>query len=178
MRNRFLQVDEIRQAEDYDPVGFNFVTLGLGDVLLNPETMEIFTPNTGQMSSLETGESRADIPVELRYNHNHDSKGRFASGRGGGSSGKSSKSVDKSVNSGVQYGKGKIKNDFNGKPYNYPELKLPKKEYGTVIRQIDDYYSSKYEGKAIGIHSTIKYSYKFEIRGYNDYNIFAKWEKD
>lgn len=52
VRNRFLQVDEIRQAEDYDPIGFNFVTLGLGDVLLNPETMEIFTPNTGNITNL------------------------------------------------------------------------------------------------------------------------------
>lgn len=57
VKNRFLQVDEIRQAEDYDPIGFNFVTLGLGDVLLNPETMEIFTPNTGQTNNLITGES-------------------------------------------------------------------------------------------------------------------------
>lgn len=173
MRNRFLQVDEIRQAEDYDPVGFNFVTLGLGDVLLNPETMEIFTPNTGQMSSLETGESRA-LPLELRYNHNHDSKGRFASGRGRGASGKSAKSVDKSVNSGVQYGKGKVKNDFNGKPYTYPELELPKKEYGKVVREIDDLYYSKYDGKEKSIHCSGKNVYRFEIRGYNDYNIYQK----
>ncbi len=86
VRNRFLQIDEVRQAEDYDPIGFNFVTLGLGDVLLNPETMEIFTPNTGQTNNLLTGEMRA-FPLELRYNHNHDSKGRFASGRGGSKSG-------------------------------------------------------------------------------------------
>ncbi len=181
MRNRFLQVDEIRQAEDYDPVGFNFVTLGLGDVLLNPETMEIFTPNTGQMSSLETGECRADddaFPVELRYNHNHDSKGRFSSGGGGGSSGKSNKSVDKSGNSGVKYGKGKIKNDFNGKPYNYPELKLPKIEYGKVVREIDDVYESKFSGKSVGMHFSGKNAYRFEIRGYNDYNIFQKWKND
>ena len=96
--------------------------------------------------------------------------------RGGGA--RSDKRVDKSDDSGVQYGKGEIKNDFNGKPYTYPELKLPKKEYGAVIRQIDDNYSSKYEGKSIGYHSTSKYCYKFEIRGYNDYNIYLKWKND
>jgi len=91
---------------------------------------------------------------------------------------KPKKSVDKSAKNGVEYGKGEIKNDFNGKPYTYPELHLPKKEYGTVIRQIDDNFESKYKGKSIGFHSTPKYIYKFEIRGYNDYNIFSKWKND
>lgn len=55
-RNNILQVDEIRREEDYDPLGFNYITLGLADVLLNPETMEVFTPNTGQTNNLLTGE--------------------------------------------------------------------------------------------------------------------------
>lgn len=63
LRNRFLQVDEIRQAEDYDPIGFNFVTLGLGDVLLNPQNLEVFTPNTGKSKNLLTGEERA-FPIQ------------------------------------------------------------------------------------------------------------------
>lgn len=74
--------------------------MGLGDVLLNPETMEVFTPNTGQTNNLLTGESRA-ADTELRYNHNHDSRGRFASGGGGGSAGKSGKKLDKSGKSGI-----------------------------------------------------------------------------
>ena len=65
-RNNILQVDEIRREEDYEPLGFNFITLGLSDVLLDPETMEVFTPNTGQTKNLETGEVRAD-DMELRY---------------------------------------------------------------------------------------------------------------
>lgn len=102
IKNRFLQVDEVRQAEDYDPIGFNFVTLGLGDVLLNPQTLEVFTPNTGQSKNLLTGEERAYNLMELRYNHNHDSKGRFASGGGGGSyAGKSRGKLDKSEKSGI-----------------------------------------------------------------------------
>lgn len=84
IKNHILQVDEIRREEDYEPLGFNFVTMGLGDVLLNPKTMEVFTPNTGQTAKLDSrGEERAGI--ELRYNHNHDEKGRFCSGGGGGS---------------------------------------------------------------------------------------------
>lgn len=99
IKNHILQVDEIRREEDFDPLGFNFVTMGLGDVLLNPKTMEVFTPNTGQTSKL--GEERAE--VELRYNHNHDEKGRFCSGSGGGrfSSGNSPESLDNSEKSGI-----------------------------------------------------------------------------
>lgn len=99
VKNHILQVDEIRREEDFEPLGFNFVTMGLGDVLLNPKTMEVFTPNTGQTSKLD--EQRAEI--ELRYNHNHDEKGRFCSGRGGGrfSSGNSAKSLDNSEKSDI-----------------------------------------------------------------------------
>lgn len=58
VKNHILQVDEIRREEDYEPLGFNFVTLGLGDVLLNPQNMEVFTPNTGQTANLKTGERK------------------------------------------------------------------------------------------------------------------------
>ena len=56
VRNNILQIDEIRREEDYEPLGFNFIKLGLSDVLLNPETMEVYTPNTGQTKNLKTGE--------------------------------------------------------------------------------------------------------------------------
>ena len=36
-----------------DPIGFNFVKLGLGDVLYNPETNEVFIPNTNSSSKLD-----------------------------------------------------------------------------------------------------------------------------
>ncbi len=77
-QNNILQVDEIRREEDYEPLGFNYMTLGLADVLLNPQTMEVFTPNTGQTASLG----------EVRANYKRDSLGRFA---GNGGKGKSSK---------------------------------------------------------------------------------------
>ncbi len=66
VRNRFLQVDEVRQAEDYDPIGFNFVTLGLGDVLLNPQTLEVFTPNTGNITDLSEKNPCRSREDELR----------------------------------------------------------------------------------------------------------------
>lgn len=62
LRNRFLQVDEVRKEEDYEPMGFNFVTLGLGDVLLDPATGTVYTPNTNQMTKINEGGTVADDP--------------------------------------------------------------------------------------------------------------------
>lgn len=94
VRNNILQIDEIRREEDYEPLGFNFIKLGLQDVLLNPETMEVFTPNTGQQKNLLTGEERAE-DVELRYRQyiqGPDGKMQGSRSVGGGST---KKSVDK-----------------------------------------------------------------------------------
>lgn len=52
-QNNILQVDEIRKEEDYEPLGFNYIQLNLGDVLLNPETNQVFTPNTGNITDLK-----------------------------------------------------------------------------------------------------------------------------
>lgn len=51
-RNNFLQVDEIRQMEDLKPIGFKFIKLGLDSVLYNPETGEIYTPNTNETTNM------------------------------------------------------------------------------------------------------------------------------
>ena len=95
VRNNILQIDEIRREEDYEPLGFNFVKLGLSDVLLNPETMEVFTPNTGQQKNLLTGEERAE-DVELRYRqYIQGPDGKMQGSRNVGGGGNTKKSVDK-----------------------------------------------------------------------------------
>ena len=43
-----MQIDECRYMEDLEPLGLNFIKLGLQDVLYNPITKEVFTPNTSQ----------------------------------------------------------------------------------------------------------------------------------
>ena len=54
MRNHFMQRDEVREAEELEPLGFNYIELSLADVLLDPKTREIFVPNTGQTGKLGT----------------------------------------------------------------------------------------------------------------------------
>lgn len=54
----FLQIDEVREKEDLEPIGFEWITLGLDQVLFNPRTGQIYTPNTNalqDMSSMKAG---------------------------------------------------------------------------------------------------------------------------
>ena len=100
-RNNILQIDEIRREEDYEPLGFNYITLGLADVLLDPATMDVFTPNTGQTKNLISGEERA-ASLELRqrqFIQGPDGKmqGSKSVGGGGGSPKKSVDKAEKSV---------------------------------------------------------------------------------
>lgn len=52
-QNNIMQIDEIRYKENLPPLGVNFIKLGLQDVLYDPATGEIFTPNTGKKVSMD-----------------------------------------------------------------------------------------------------------------------------
>lgn len=107
LKNRFLQVDEVRKEEDYEPMGFNFVSLGLGDVLLNPQTNEIYTPNTNKLTKINSGEGADNgeiVSQEQRgFNPNQprEPNGRFASTGGGAGGSSNKKLIDKSGESGI-----------------------------------------------------------------------------
>lgn len=91
----FLQPDEVRYKEDLPSLGLDFIKLGLNDVLYNPKTKEVYTPNTNQTTNIDEKNSGnvlqndddSGIINEKRFNHNHDPKnGRFISvsnGKGG-----------------------------------------------------------------------------------------------
>ena len=46
----FMQIDEVRYQEDMEPLGLSWIKLGLQDVLYDPKTRKIYTPNTNQTS--------------------------------------------------------------------------------------------------------------------------------
>ncbi|MEA5151972.1 MAG: phage portal protein [Oscillospiraceae bacterium] len=48
----FMQIDEVRYAEDMPPLGLSWIKLGLQDVLYDPATKTIYTPNTNQTSRM------------------------------------------------------------------------------------------------------------------------------
>lgn len=90
IEGNFMQADEIRYKEDMPALGLNWIRLGLDDVLYDPKTKLIYTPNTNQ--TVKMGDKRVEAENdEQRYNPYRDEKGRFTSGGGGKSSYKSSK---------------------------------------------------------------------------------------
>ncbi len=108
----FMQTDEVRKLEDLEPIGFNFVKLGLGDVLYNPETKEVFVPNTGTNSRIDENSLIDDgngnnIPEtelpEQRANPNHGKDGKFTSGKK-----INNKSIDNSNSGGIIKSSSKI----------------------------------------------------------------------
>lgn len=93
----FIQIDDIRKQEDMPPLNIPFINLGLGDVLYNPETGEIYTPNTDRVINIhdlgwslgkndnDGSEKDLENKEELRYNPYHDpTNGRFTTASGGG----------------------------------------------------------------------------------------------
>ena len=53
IEKNFMQIDEVREKEDMEPMGFNMITLGLDTVLLDPKTNKIYTPNTNATADLK-----------------------------------------------------------------------------------------------------------------------------
>lgn len=99
VRNNILQIDEIRKEEDYEPLGFNYMKLGLSDVLYDPKTDHVFVPNTGQTTDMKTGsEVRARQYIQLP---NGKMNGNKSVGGGGSSGSSGTKGVDKSGESGI-----------------------------------------------------------------------------
>ena len=56
LESNLMQIDEVRYLENLEPLGLNFIKLGLQDVLFNPQTREIYTPNTNQTTLVEGGD--------------------------------------------------------------------------------------------------------------------------
>lgn len=52
----FLQIDEVRQKEDMEPLGIDWMLLNLNTVFYDTNTKQIYTPNTNASMNLETGE--------------------------------------------------------------------------------------------------------------------------
>ena len=59
IKSGFMQLDEVRYLENFEPFGLDFIKLGLQDVLYNPKTKEIYTPNTNQTNKID--EKNTDI---------------------------------------------------------------------------------------------------------------------
>lgn len=67
----WLQIDEIREKENMEPLGIDMVKLGLQDVLYNPKTKDVYIPNMDKNTNLENismeeeNIERAEAPKNL-----------------------------------------------------------------------------------------------------------------
>jgi len=59
IESNVMQIDEVRYMEDLPALGLDFIKLGLQDVLYDPKTRTVYTPNTNQTSSLNGTETTA-----------------------------------------------------------------------------------------------------------------------
>ena len=103
LQSRLMQPNEVRYEEDFEPYEYDFITLGLSDVLLDLKNKTIYTPNTNQTVKFGEAAVQKNIDnqtssaiIEDRYNdgsnYTKDEHGRFT-GTGGGSGGGSSGGV-------------------------------------------------------------------------------------
>lgn len=63
----FMQIDEVRYAEDLEPLGLSWLKLGLNDVLYDPKTKAVYTPNTNKtsvMGEISSKERKEEINVD------------------------------------------------------------------------------------------------------------------
>ena len=73
IQNGFKTRNEIRYLEDDDAIeGLDMINLGLGDVLLNAETGEIYTPNTNKL--VKMGQNSTEIAPNPQENVNNVDK--------------------------------------------------------------------------------------------------------
>lgn len=141
LQNNIMQLDEVRAAEDLPPLGFNYIKLGLQDVLLNPETGEVYTPNTNASTNMnELGKVGGDVNTDtenrswVTINGHHVMLDK--DGAGGGSVNNSSKGVDNSAESGIIASKQEMNNFKN-------QLVGTKTATGVVIRDVVDHAADR-----------------------------------
>lgn len=156
-----LQIDEVRYMEDMEPLGLNFVKLGLQDVIYDPDTKQFYTPNTNQHSSLQNCEAGDIIENEERAKDNwiKGAHGYFAgsapSGSGGAASG-DGRSAKK---------RNSTENKYSPSPQrNTSGIKLSEKKYAMLCGQLGTNYPNSQKGMTYVLRDT-KYSYRVKADG-------------
>lgn len=173
LQSRFMQPNEVRYEEDFEPYEYDFITLGLSDVLLDLKNKTIYTPNTNQ--AVKFGEAvvqknidnqTANAIIEDRYNggrnYTKDKHGRFtgSTGSGGGSGGGASSGGGKSGKKGSKKRKNK--------------LRLSPKEKSKVSHGIaTDFPKLKPDGK-LNTYEYGNYQYSFYVHDFGSYEFVNK----
>lgn len=149
IEGNFMQADEVRYKEDMPALGLNWIRLGLDDVLYDPKTKTIYTPNTN--ASVKVGEGGIAVNDDEQRMWLKGEHGYFAGSTPGGGGGgvmhapvdsgggasptnssensdeKDKKSVDKSEKDAIIEHKDEIIADFKSTNFN-GEIHIPPRE--------------------------------------------------
>lgn len=168
----FMQIDEVRFAEDMPPLGLSWIKLGLQDVLYDPRTKQIYTPNTNQLSVMGQEKIAPGLPepeepdtMEPRANPNHDPQsGKFTSGPGSGS-----------AKAGKGSGSRKGKTKYAPSPRRSTKgITVGKKKFAKLCGTLNTQYPGLKAGEKCTI-TDAKYQYRVTADGYGGMIINSKF---
>lgn len=174
----FLQPDEIRFKENLAPLGLDFIKLGLNDVLYDPKTKQIYTPNTDSHAKiddagLQSGDE-GDIIAEKRENPYHAKDGKFTNAPGGKI--KSVTVSDDGIVTTVYEAQAKTK--YAPSPQkNHSGIQVKPKTYTKLRGEFNTIYPGSKKGES-GYISKGKYRYKVESDGEGGIIIRKKWRQN
>ena len=194
LQNNFMQLDEVRKLEDLEPLGVNYVKLGLNDVLLDPKTGRIYTPNTNAMVDMGTGSGAVMQSTEERAENGGDYSTRGPDGkftgsvpRGGGGSG--SNNSEKQLTSGANSDTIKLKDieigrSLGAKAKNYDVMDLATGEVfqfseGTKIQNAEVFAG---KGSKVEFRNADKYAQRYggqpkdwqHVKGYGTLDYYGE----
>lgn len=171
LSQNFLQLDEVRAMEDLPPLNVNFIKLGLQDVLYDPKTGIIYTPNTDKKGTMEEGTLKEGSMSEKTGLTKDDESGTIEARQE--IHGKDGRIIDNVPDrtDGYSYLPNK-RTDMNDNEFDYPTVNLPKKEFAEVMSAINKRYRKYYEGLADCMYDNGIKKYHFENRGFQDVNIY------
>lgn len=163
--SNIMQLDEIRQRENLPALGMNFIKLGLQDVLYNPKTGEIFTPNTGVTANIKNGMSKESLSEE-REDDILEERGKYIQGPDG-------KMQGSMPDAGWSAGKRKTK--YAPSPRrNHKGINVGAKKYAKLCGELGTQHPNLKKGQSVTIRDA-KYSYRVTADGYGGMTINSKY---
>ena len=174
----FLQPDEIRFKENLAPLGLDFIKLGLNDVLYDPKTKQIYTPNTDSHAKIDDAGlqngGEGDIIAEKRENPYHAKDGKFTNAPSGKI--KSVTVSDDGIVTTVYEAQAKTK--YAPSPQkNHSGIQVKPKTYTKLRGEFNTIYPGSKKGES-GYISKGKYRYKVESDGEGGIIIRKKWRQN
>lgn len=194
LQNNFMQLDEVRKLEDLEPLGVNYVKLGLNDVLLDPKTGRIYTPNTNAMVDMGTGPGAVMQSTEERAENGGDYSTRGPDGKFTGSvprdgGGSASNNSEKQLTSGANSDTIKLKDieigrSLGAKAKNYDVMDLATGEVfqfseGTKIQNAEIFAG---KGSKVEFRNADKYAQRYggqpkdwqHVKGYGTLDYYGE----